>query len=117
MKKRIANFIMIAVIVFIAAAGVLGYAKCAPLLFFSCAPLLLFSIVALCLLVLFSSRYRNPVGTIAVTLMGFLYVPFLLSFFPSFRPALEYEGNRCQLSKNFPSSPDPSIRLECVAFL
>ncbi len=65
----------------IAAAGVLGYAKCAPSLFMACAPLLLLSLVALCLLVLFNSRYRNPVGTIAVTLMGFLYVPFLLAFF------------------------------------
>jgi phosphatidate cytidylyltransferase len=35
----------------------------------------------LCLLVTFNSRYRNPAGTIASTLMGFLYVPFLMSFF------------------------------------
>ena len=65
----------------IVAAGVLGYAKSAPLLFMVCAPFLLLSLVALCLLVLFNSRYRNPVGTIAVTMMGFLYVPFLLAFF------------------------------------
>ncbi len=65
----------------ISAAGVWGYAKCAPSLFMAFAPLLLLSLVALCLLVLFNPRYRNPVGTIAVTLMGFLYVPFLLAFF------------------------------------
>lgn len=35
----------------------------------------------LCLLVTFNSRYRNPIGTIASTLTGFLYVPFLMSFF------------------------------------
>ena len=32
-------------------------------------------------IVLFSPRYTKPIGTIAVTLAGFLYVPFLLSFF------------------------------------
>ena len=31
--------------------------------------------------VLFRPSYANPVGTIAVTLLGFFYVPFLLSFF------------------------------------
>ncbi len=35
-------------------------------------------------IVLFSSRYRNPIGSIAVTLFGFLYVPFLLAFFLRF---------------------------------
>ena len=45
------------------------------------APALLLALFVLCLFVLFRSRYRNPIGSIAVTLMGFLYVPFLLSFF------------------------------------
>lgn len=35
----------------------------------------------LCLLVTFNPRHKNPAGTIASTLMGFLYVPFLMSFF------------------------------------
>ena len=32
-------------------------------------------------IVLFTPRYTKPIGTIAVTMAGFLYVPFLLSFF------------------------------------
>ena len=45
-------------------------------------PFVLLAFLALlCLWVLFNLRYRNPVGSIAVTLMGFFYVPFLLSFF------------------------------------
>ena len=35
----------------------------------------------LCAYVTFNSHYRNPLGTIASTLTGFLYVPFLMSFF------------------------------------
>ncbi|MBO5940397.1 MAG: phosphatidate cytidylyltransferase [Kiritimatiellae bacterium] len=35
----------------------------------------------LSLIVIFNSNYRNPVGTIASTLAGFFYVPFLMSFF------------------------------------
>ena len=35
----------------------------------------------LCLVVSFNSKYTNPVGTIASTLLGFAYVPFLMSFF------------------------------------
>lgn len=35
-------------------------------------------------IVLFGRRYRRPAGTIAVTLLGFFYVPFLLSFFLRF---------------------------------
>ena len=42
---------------------------------------MLMALFVLSLFVLFNSRYCNPVGSIAVTLMGFLYVPFLLSFF------------------------------------
>lgn len=51
------------------------------MLFASLVPFMLVSLALLCLLVLFSSHRRNPVGTIAVTMLGFLYVPFLLSFF------------------------------------
>lgn len=36
---------------------------------------------ALCAWVLFRQRYKHPAGTIASTLLGFLYVPFLFSFF------------------------------------
>ena len=35
----------------------------------------------LCAFVTFNSRYKNPLGTIASTLAGFFYVPFLMSFF------------------------------------
>ncbi|MBQ3096572.1 MAG: phosphatidate cytidylyltransferase [Kiritimatiellae bacterium] len=35
----------------------------------------------LCTFVTFNSRYKNPLGTIASTLTGFFYVPFLMSFF------------------------------------
>ena len=35
----------------------------------------------LCALVLFRSRYTTPVGSIASTLLGFFYVPFLFSYF------------------------------------
>lgn len=35
----------------------------------------------LSLFVLFRSRYQRPVATLASTLLGFLYVPFLLGFF------------------------------------
>ena len=34
----------------------------------------------LCALVLFRQRYANPVGTIASTMLGFFYVPFLFSY-------------------------------------
>ena len=35
----------------------------------------------LAMLVLFSARRSNPIGSLAVTILGFLYVPFLMSFF------------------------------------
>ena len=44
-------------------------------------PALLLAMFALCLYVLFNPRYRNPIGSISVTVLGFLYVPFLLAFF------------------------------------
>jgi phosphatidate cytidylyltransferase len=49
----------------------------------ACGFLLAFPLVAflLCAFVTFSSRFKNPVGTIASTLAGFFYVPFLMSFF------------------------------------
>ena len=62
-------------------SGVLGFGKGLMWLGAFLYPALLASFAILCLIVLFRSRYRNPVGSIAVTMMGFLYVPFLLSFF------------------------------------
>jgi len=64
------------------AVGLFGF-RMIGLLLSACGLCLSFPVAAflLCLLVTFSSRYRNPVGTIASTLMGFLYVPFLMSFF------------------------------------
>jgi phosphatidate cytidylyltransferase len=44
-------------------------------------PALLLSFLVLCLVVLFSPGHQRPIGSIAVTMLGFLYVPFLLSFF------------------------------------
>ena len=61
--------------------GLAGFNSGGFIIFVYFAPALLLAVFVLCLLVLFSSRYRNPVGSIAVTLMGFLYVPFLLAFF------------------------------------
>lgn len=64
------------------AVGLFGF-RMIGLLLSACGLCLSFPVAAflLCLLVTFSSRYRNPVGTIASTLTGFLYVPFLMSFF------------------------------------
>lgn len=66
-----------------ACAGWLGGGSAFNLLMlFAClVPFMFVSFALLCLLVLFTSRRRNPVGTVAVTMLGFLYVPFLLSFF------------------------------------
>ena len=65
----------------IGTVGYLGFGRGLFAIFGCFAPALLATLMLLCLLVLFNSRYRSPVGSIAVTLMGFLYVPFLLSFF------------------------------------
>jgi phosphatidate cytidylyltransferase len=65
----------------IAWVGYAGFGKALLLVFCSFAPALLVALSLLCLLVLFNSRYRNPVGSIAVTAFGFLYVPFMLAFF------------------------------------
>ncbi len=61
--------------------GFAGFNRAGFSVFVFFAPALLLALFVLSLFVLFHSRYRNPVGSIAVTLMGFLYVPFLLSFF------------------------------------
>ncbi len=61
--------------------GVIGFGKGLMWLNALFIPSLMIAFAVLCLIVLVSSRYRNPVGTIAVTMMGFLYVPFLMSFF------------------------------------
>ena len=65
----------------IASVGYWGFGRASASVFFFAVPALLVAIFLLCLFVTFRSRYRSPVGSIAVTLMGFLYVPFLLAFF------------------------------------
>ena len=68
-------------VAWIAAVGLLGFREFFIPLAFSgwfAIPAVLF---LLCLIVSFSSRYANPVGTIATTVLGFAYVPFLMSFF------------------------------------
>ena len=67
-------------VVWMAAVGVLGFNELLTLVVGGAAALPLVAF-ALCAFVTFSSRYKNPVGTIASTLFGFLYVPFLMSFF------------------------------------
>jgi phosphatidate cytidylyltransferase len=65
----------------IAGVGLLGFGEFfIPLAFLGwfAFPAVLF---LLCLVVSFNSKYTNPVGTIASTLLGFAYVPFLMSFF------------------------------------
>ena len=63
------------------AVGVLGFGRGLFMVFGCFAPALLVSLMLLCLLVLFNPGYKSPVGSIAVTLAGFSYVPFLMSFF------------------------------------
>lgn len=60
--------------------GLLGLSACLFAGGLALAPL----VFLLACIVLFRARYRNPVGTIASTLLGFVYVPFLLSFFLRF---------------------------------
>ena len=67
-------------VMWMAAVGVLGFNELLTLVVGGAAALPLVAF-ALCAFVTFSSRYKNPVGTIASTLFGFLYVPFLMSFF------------------------------------
>lgn len=67
--------------VWIVTVGLTGFGKAVFCLPYLACPIFFGAFPLLCLFVLFRSRYRNPVGSIAVTLMGFLYVPFLLSFF------------------------------------
>ena len=67
-------------VVWMAAVGVLGFRELLTLVVGGAAVLPL-AAFALCAYVTFSSRCKNPVGTIASTLFGFLYVPFLMSFF------------------------------------
>jgi len=55
-------------------AAILNFLIGIPLFF-----MLFFFVLALW--VLFRGRYANPLGTMAVTWMGFFYVPFLVSFF------------------------------------
>ena len=67
--------------VWIAGVGYLGFGRGLLMLVAVFEPSMLLAMFVLCLYVLFNSRYRNPVGSIAVTLVGFLYVPFLVAFF------------------------------------
>ena len=66
---------------FVLAAGLFGFSPDIFALVFYFVPALLIAFLMLCLFVLFSARYRNPLGSIAVTLLGFFYVPLLLAFF------------------------------------
>ena len=65
-----------------AAVGVMGFGA-RRLIELACCSALAVPAVAflLCAFVTFNSRYKNPLGTIASTLTGFFYVPFLMSFF------------------------------------
>jgi len=65
----------------ILATGLFGFSPDIFALVFYFIPALLLAFLLLCLLVMFSSRYKNPLGSIAVTLLGFFYVPLLLAFF------------------------------------
>ena len=58
---------------FVLAAGLFGFSPDLPAL--------LLAFFLLCLFVLFNARCSNPLGSIAVTLLGFFYVPLLLAFF------------------------------------
>ena len=79
--EPIAWFGILMGIAWMSVVGLFGFGLGLPLS--ACGLCLSFPAVAflLCLLVTFNSRYRNPAGTIASTLLGFLYVPFLMSFF------------------------------------
>lgn len=66
---------------FIIATGLFGFSPDIFVLVFYFIPAILFVFLLLCLVVLFNSRYKNPLGSIAITLLGFFYVPLLLAFF------------------------------------
>ena len=66
---------------FVLTAGLFGFSPDLFVLVFYFIPALLLTFLILCLFVLFNARYTNPLGSIAVTLLGFFYVPLLLSFF------------------------------------
>ena len=66
---------------FIIAAGLFGFSPDLFALVFYFIPALLLVFLLLCLFVLFNARYKNPLSSIAITLLGFLYVPLLLAFF------------------------------------
>ena len=66
---------------FVLAAGLFGFSPDLFVLVFYFVPAILLAFLLLCLFVLFNARYKNPLGSIAITLMGFFYVPLLLAFF------------------------------------
>ncbi|MBQ6340867.1 MAG: phosphatidate cytidylyltransferase [Kiritimatiellae bacterium] len=66
---------------FLLAAGLFGFSPDLFTLVFCFIPALLLAFLLLCLFVLFNARYKSPLGSIAITLLGFFYVPLLLAFF------------------------------------
>ena len=66
---------------FILAAGLFGFSPDLFSLAFCFIPAFLLVFLLLCLFVLFNARYKSPLGSIAITLLGFFYVPLLLAFF------------------------------------
>lgn len=71
--------------------GPLGFAECMVGLFAGGVPIMF----VLACIVLFSPRYTRPIGTLAVTILGFFYVPFLLSFFLRM---VQLAGSQCESS-------------------
>lgn len=61
--------------------GLFGFSPDLFVIVFYFIPALLLTFLLLCLFVLFNSRYSNPLGSIAVTLLGLFYMPLLLAFF------------------------------------
>jgi len=66
---------------FVLVTGLFGFSPDIFALVFYFLPALLLVFFLLCLFVLFNARYSKPLGSIAVTLLGFFYVPLMLSFF------------------------------------
>ena len=64
-----------------AAVGIYGFGIGLPFIMCGLCFLIPLAVFILCLIVTFDSSYKNPGGTIASTLFGFFYVPFMMSFF------------------------------------
>ena len=63
------------------AVGLVGFGPMTAALALGFPVFLVAAFFLLCLFVLFRSRYARPVESLASTLFGFLYVPFLVGFF------------------------------------